>query len=62
MHTFWRRWLAGQRCRKGGEGVPGRIRVGRHSRGVVAFGVAGGKGEPAITNQFHDQADHAPVR
>jgi len=26
------------------------------------FAVACGKGEVAITNQLHDQADHAPVR
>ena len=30
MHTFWRRWLAGQRCRCW-EGMPGQIPVGRHS-------------------------------
>jgi len=29
MHTFWRRWLAGQRCRCWREGAPGRIPVGR---------------------------------
>jgi len=26
------------------------------------FAVADGKGEAAISKQFHDQADHAPVR
>jgi len=26
------------------------------------FAVSGGKGEAAITNQLHDQPDHAPVR
>ena len=28
MHTFWRRWLAGQRCRCWREGAPGQIPVG----------------------------------
>jgi len=45
-----------------GKGLPVRIPVERHSWGVVAFAVAGGKDEAAITNQFHDQADHAPAR
>ena len=35
MHTFWSRWLASLRCRYGKEGLPGRITVGRHFRGVV---------------------------
>jgi len=39
MHTFWRRWLAGQRYRCW-EGVPGLIPVERRSWGVVTFVVA----------------------
>jgi len=35
MHTFWRRWPAGQRCRCWREGAPGQIPVGRRSWGVV---------------------------
>ena len=35
MHTFWRRWLAGQRCRCWRKGAPGQIPVGRHSWGVA---------------------------
>jgi len=35
MHTFWRSWLAGQRCRCWREGPPGQIPVGRRSWGVV---------------------------
>ena len=35
MHTFWRWWLAGQRCRCSTEGAPGQIPVGRRSWGVV---------------------------
>jgi len=37
MHTFWRRWLAGQRYRCWREVVPGRIPVGRRSWGVVTY-------------------------
>ena len=39
MHTFWRRWLAGQKCRYWREGVPGWIPVGRHSWSVVTCSV-----------------------
>ena len=35
VHTFWRRWLAGQGCWCWREGAPGQIPVGRHSWGVV---------------------------
>jgi len=35
MHTFWRRWLAGQGCRCWREGVPAQIPVGRRPWGVV---------------------------
>jgi len=28
----------------------------------IPFAVSGGKGEAAITNKFHDKADHAPVK
>jgi len=35
MHTFWRRWLAGQRCRCWREWAPGQIHVGRLSWGVI---------------------------
>ena len=56
--------VAGQRCRCWGEGVPRLIIEGRRSWGVVtcSVAVAGGKGEDAITNQLHDQADYALVR
>jgi len=37
MHTFWRRWLAGQRCRCWREGAPWQIPVGRCSLGVETF-------------------------
>jgi len=32
------------------------------SRNLLPFAVSGGKGEAAITNKFHDQVDHAPVK
>jgi len=31
-------------------------------RNLLPFDVSSGKGDAAITNKFHDQADHAPVR
>ena len=33
----------------------------RH-RNLLPFAVSGGKGEAVITNKFHDQAEHAPVK
>jgi len=35
MHTFWRRWLAGHRCRCWTEGAPGQIPVVSRSWGVA---------------------------
>jgi len=64
MHTFWRRWLAGQRCKCWTDGAPGQIAVGRRSWGVVtcSFGISGGRGKAAIANHLHDHVDHVSVR
>jgi len=58
MHTFWRWWLADQRCRRWTVGAPGQIPVGRRSWGVVS----GGKGKGVIVNHLHDHVDHVSVR
>jgi len=34
MHIFWRRWLAGRRCRCWIDGMPGQMPVGRRSWAV----------------------------
>ena len=55
VHTFWRRWLAGQRGRWWREGVPGQIPVLKASQ-PAPFAIFGGKVEAAIANHLHDHA------
>ena len=67
MHTFWRRLLAGQRCRCWRcwkEGAPRQISVVTGSWGVVtcSFIVSGDDGEAAIANHLHDYVDHVCIR
>ena len=63
MHTFWRWWLASQRCRCWREGVPRpRGTLFLKASWPAPFVITGGKGKAAISNKLHDHVDNMPVR
>jgi len=66
MHTFWRRWLASQRCaadveEKGCQDGCLRDAI-REALQPTLFSDGGGKGVAAIISQLHHQPDHAQIR